>query len=126
MTEQQPSGRQRLEQAVTKVGKAFDELVRTVEKHGAAITREDLDKVFAFLGEVHQGSHNKAALSLSTAIAATGAFSLDKYVPSALTLPVAPALAGAQREGRMVGTKPRKKREPLEQSGASEFLDDEE
>lgn len=139
---EQLTAKQKLEAAVTKVGRAFDELVRTVEKNGAGITQEDLTKVFTFLGEVFAGSQNKAALSLSTAIAATGGFSLDTYQPQSqmtystgapqMIVPSSQPLregvvvgADGQSEGRMIGGPRRKKVDPLEAEDASEFMDEE-
>lgn len=121
---EQPSGRQRLEQAVASVGRAYAELVRIVEKHGADLESQHIAKTFAFLGEVHQGSHQRAHLSMSTAIAAAGAFSLDKdYGQQPLESPVL-APHGSHPEGRMVGTRKKRHKDPLEDPDASDFLEE--
>lgn len=129
------TARQRIEQAVTKVGRAYDDLVRTVEKNGDDLTKDDLEKVFKFLNQVHLGSQNKAQLSLATAIAANGGFSLDKDYD----LTPATEIVGQngpirlspeeieqmkQLEGRLVGQRRRKKRDPLDDPEASDFLEE--
>lgn len=133
MTEEQ-TARQRIEQAVTKVGRAYEELVRIVEKNGSGLSREDLAKVFNFLAQVHAGSRNKAELSLSTAIAANGSFSLDKdygltpaaepMVPQEVTVSNSVVVSADGRpEGRLVGMRPAK-RDPLDHPDASDFLEE--
>lgn len=129
------TGRQKLESAVTRVGRAYDELVRTVEKYGEQISQEDLAKVFAFLGEVHAGSNNKASLSISTAIAANGGFSLDTFEPghqstvivaSAPALHLPPGAKGSRHQelvehgGRLIG----KKKSAPQDDDANAFLEE--
>lgn len=80
-TTRQLDDRGKLEAAVGKVARAYHELVRLIEA-SRSITEADVDKTFTFLANVHGDSRSKAELSLRTALAANGGFSLDKeYTP---------------------------------------------
>jgi hypothetical protein len=72
--------KERLETAVQRAGKAFEELTRTVEK--ATYTADEINKAFAFLQQVLTTSNQKALLSIATAKAANGGFSLDMDLPA--------------------------------------------
>lgn len=92
MTTEQPNGKRKLEAAISKVGKAYEDLTRVFEKNGD-ITEEYANKTFQFLKEVHDGSLNKAMLSLATAAATSGSFSLDDYEPKTATVSWKPGVA---------------------------------
>ena len=90
-TTKQPDDRAKLEAAVGKVARAYHELVRLIE-NSKSTEEEDIAKTFNFLGTVHGDSRSKAELSLRTALAANGGFSLDKeYSPSTVSSTARPS-----------------------------------
>ncbi|WLR90876.1 hypothetical protein [Shinella zoogloeoides] len=117
-TTRQLDDRAKLEAAVGKVARAYHELVRLIEA-SKTITETDIGKAFTFLANVHGDSRSKAELSLRTALAANGGFSLDKeYAPvTSITQPTARA---AERL-RLVGQS--KPKPPVDNDGV-DFIED--
>lgn len=73
----------KLENVVSKLAKAYAEVVKVVEA-SSDIQEEHVAKVFNFIGSVHQNSKAKSLLSIDTARASNGGFSLKKeYAPVA-------------------------------------------
>lgn len=81
--------RQRLEAAVTKVGKSLDELVKVIER--SKLTTADFAKAFIFLGVALRAAQQKAELATGLSQVANG-FSLDAELPSEIALPVSPII----------------------------------
>lgn len=119
-TTKRPDDRTKLETAVSKVAKAYHELVRMIE-NSTGLGENDLAKAFNFLAVVHTESRTKAELSLRTALAANGGFSLDKeYAPSPVAPTVHPGDRPVQFQGRLVGQG--KPKAPPEDDGV-DFVD---
>lgn len=120
MTEK-PADQVKLEAAVAKVAKAYDELVKVVEK-GSTIEESHVAKVFNFAAKVHADSHSKALLSITTAKASNGGFSLDaEYDPMPSPI-LTPSLARPVKE-RVVGDGKGKPKPPSDDDGC-DFIDD--
>lgn len=132
--------RAKLEAAVSKIAKAFEDLVRVVERSGD-LTAADLMKANNFIVNAQAHSMRKAELSLTTAKMANG-FSLDMEIePPAQGAIAAPSIhvrSGAVLPGeRVFGDKrrPRSKEDdglledvvdPDDNGELAEFLEDEE
>jgi len=87
-TTKQPD-RAKLEAAVGKVARAYHDLVRLIEG-SSSVEETDIAKTFNFLATVQSDSRSKAELSLRTALAANGGFSLDKEYQAPAARPAAP------------------------------------
>ncbi|WP_456868378.1 hypothetical protein [Galbibacter sp. BG1] len=96
MSEKKTNGRDKFEAAVGKVAKSYADLIRLIE-NSSDIEQSHVDKAFGFLSGVHEDSSKKANLSLKTALAANGGFSLDKEYD------VTPSTARPARPERLVG-----------------------
>ena len=96
----------KLEAVIMKLAKHYNELVKVVEK-SSTIEPEHLGKAFAFLSNIQNDSHNKAVLSISTAKAANGGFSLEMDItPSPAPSPSLRKPAGERIVGERKGPKP--------------------
>lgn len=110
----QNTDRAKLEAAVGKVAKAQQELMSVIEK-SAGISEADVTKSFNFLDRIQADTRQKALLSIKTANAANGGFSLDNdYEPATPTA----------RPERLVGQKNKKPVVPPVEDDGVDFLDE--
>lgn len=108
----------KLEAAVAKIAKAYNDLAKAVEK-GSTIEAEHIAKVFGFLEKVNADGYSKALLSISTAKAVNGGFSLDQEVD----LTPSPIAHQRVRRERMVGEQKGPKPPPDDDDDVG-FVDD--
>lgn len=90
------SSRQALEQAVTKVGRALDDLTKVFER--GVISADDFAKAFAFLDVALHAAKSKAHLSMNLATVASGSFSLDAELPTPIAIMAPANLLSAEEE----------------------------
>lgn len=110
------SGRDKFEAAVGKVAKGYADLIRLIE-NSSDIEQGHVTKAFSFLSGIHEDSNKKANLSLKTALAANGGFSLDKEYDAAPT-------ARPAKPERFVGSGKRAPKVTTETDDDVDFLDE--
>lgn len=129
MSDELVGPRKKLEASVTKIGKSFDDLVNTVERHAPGLEPDDLKKTFAYLEAVFESARRRAELGFNIGQAANGGFSLDKeMIINEITLPARPQQRLVQgpeepETPRLVGEKRPSKVAVIEDDGV-DFIED--